>query len=183
MLYACAQRFDVTKNLKKFCKILRRHLAWLASGGNFQGTAWQFIGGWQSIHHRKTLESPLTEHMLDALACARTHWLHPCVTSKQVNNPSSRLKSLGVSTRQNVNKCSSEKGRTKQMLHWQRPTLSLLPAYHPCHFIILACMPYCHGPAHAEQRAQWWYPCVRSDLKGPLLEISLTEPWVTNPKF
>ena len=94
-----------------------------------------------------------------------------------------KFKSLGVSTRQNVNKCSSEKGRTKQMLHWQRPTLSLLPAYHPCHFIILACMPYCHGPSQAEQRAQRWFPCVRSDLKGPLLEISLTEPWVTNPKF
>jgi hypothetical protein len=29
------------------------------------------------------------------------------------------------------------------MLHWQRPTLYLLPAYHPFHFIILACMPYC----------------------------------------
>jgi hypothetical protein len=61
------------------------------------------------------------------------------------------------------------------MLHWQRPTLFLLPAYHPFHFIILACMPYCHGPAQAEQRAQWWYPCVRSDLKGPLPVISLTE--------
>ena len=26
MLHACVQRFDVTKNLEKFCKILERHL-------------------------------------------------------------------------------------------------------------------------------------------------------------